>query len=293
MPRSKVLAEIESLDPARDHERIVYLSTCLEFPFDTTRSLEFALFRTFSVPAISRLLDRTGEFQARAQKRYDDTDIIVSEMLEWGYSSERGARALARMNQIHGRFKIANSDFLYVLSTFMFEPIRWNARFGWRLMCAQERLGLFYFWREVGRRMKIVDLPEDYETFERFNRDYERQHFRYTEANARVGGATVNLFAGWAPRPVSPLVRTAIYALLDEPLIEAFGFPRPSPVTARLVPALLKARAAIAGLLPPRRTPRLRTEMGQPTYPSGYAIEQLGPPPPGATAQALKQAEGR
>jgi len=30
------------------------------------------------------------------------------------------------------RFQISNEDFLYVLSTFVFESIRWNARFGWR-----------------------------------------------------------------------------------------------------------------------------------------------------------------
>jgi hypothetical protein len=65
------------------------------------------------------------------------------------------------MNQLQGRFRIANGDFLYVLSTFVFEPIRWNRRFGWRPMCEQERLGLFYFWREVGRRMGIKDLPAD------------------------------------------------------------------------------------------------------------------------------------
>jgi hypothetical protein len=47
-----------------------------------TRALEFALFRTFCVPAISALLDKTQDFGKRAQKRYDDTDIIVSEMME-------------------------------------------------------------------------------------------------------------------------------------------------------------------------------------------------------------------
>ena len=98
MSRSRVLREIKELDPKTDHQRIVFLSTCFDFPFDTTRALEFALFRTFSVPSISSLLDRTGEFRFRSQKRYDDTDIIVSELLERGYDSETGARALARMN---------------------------------------------------------------------------------------------------------------------------------------------------------------------------------------------------
>src|SRR5882672_8795871 len=208
MSRTTILDEIRPLDPLQDHLRIVYLSTCFEFPFDTTRALEFALFRTFCVPSVSALLDRTGEFRDRAQKRYDDTDLIVSELMERGYDSERGRRALLRMNQQHGRFAIANEDFLYVLSTFVFEPIRWNEQFGWRLLCAQERLGYFYFWREVGRRMNIRGIPLDYDVFERFNKDYEREHYRFTEANRRVGAATRELFASWFPRFLAPVVRS-------------------------------------------------------------------------------------
>ena len=161
MRRPTILDGIRALDPERDHERIIFLSTCYDFPFDTTRALEFALFRTFCVPRIARLLDGTGEFRNRAQKRYDDTDIIVSELMEYGYSSERGSRALARMNAQHGRFKIANDDFRYVLSTFIYEPIRWNARFGWRKMCETERLAHFHFWLQVGERMGIKDIPAD------------------------------------------------------------------------------------------------------------------------------------
>src|SRR5947208_29922 len=103
MGRFRILKKIRTLDPVKDHQRIVFLSTCYEFPFDTTRSLEFALYRTYCVPSISALLDRTGEFAARPQKRYDDTDLIVSELMEWGYDSDRGKRALRRMNQLHGR----------------------------------------------------------------------------------------------------------------------------------------------------------------------------------------------
>ena len=278
MSRYAVLHAIERLDPEKDHQRIIFLSTCYDFPFDTTRALEFALFRTFCIPSISALLDRTGEFSQRPQKRYDDTDIIVSELLEWGYDSERGKRALRRLNQLHGRFTIANEDFLYVLSTFIFEPIRWNERFGWRLLCEQERLGYFYFWREVGRRMNIRDIPVGYDDFERFNKDYEREHYRFTEANRRVGAATRELFASWFPRFLAPVVRSAIYALLDYRLIESFGFPQPSRLMRRLVPGALRLRARFVRLLPPLKEPRLRTEMGHPTYPQGYVIEHLGPP---------------
>lgn len=278
MSRYAILEAIRRLDPEKDHQRIIFLSTCCDFPFDTTRSLEFALFRTFCVPSISALLDRTGEFRSRSQKRYDDTDIVISELIEWGYDSDRGKRALRRLNQLHGRFNIANEDFLYVLSTFVFEPIRWNERFGWRSMCEQERRGYFYFWREVGRRMYIRDIPEDYESFDRFNREYERRYYRFTEANQRVGVATRELFVGWFPNFLSPAVRSVIHALLDDPVIEAFGFSRPSRLMRWLVPTVLRLRAALIRFLPPRKRPRLRTEMTHPTYPTGYTIERLGPP---------------
>jgi hypothetical protein len=45
------------------------------------------------------------------------------------------------MNAIHSRLRIRNEDYLYALSTFVFEPIRWNSRFGWRQMTEIERLG--------------------------------------------------------------------------------------------------------------------------------------------------------
>jgi hypothetical protein len=82
MGRYSHLEEIKKLDPLRDHLRIVFLDSAYEFPFDITRALEFALFRTYAVPSIGALLDRTGEFKARPQKRYDDTDLLVSEFYE-------------------------------------------------------------------------------------------------------------------------------------------------------------------------------------------------------------------
>jgi hypothetical protein len=278
MRRATILDEIRTLDPERDCQRVVFLSTCYEFAFDTTRALEFALYRTYCVPSISALLDRTGEFGARPQKRYDDTDILVSELMEWGYDSDRGRAALRKMNGIHGRFDISNDDYLYVLSTFVFEPIRWNARWGWRPMCEVERLGMFHFWRQVGRRMGIREIPETYDVFEHFNAEYEREHFRPAGTNTRIGAATRDLFLSWFPRPVRPVARPVIYAMMDDPLIESFGFPRPSAAMRRLLDRSMRLRAWCLRRLPPRRRPRLRTEMRHPSYPRGYRIEDLGPP---------------
>jgi ER-bound oxygenase mpaB/B'/Rubber oxygenase, catalytic domain len=277
---SMYLREIERLDPVADHKRIVYLDTCFEFPFDTTRSLELALFRTFAVPSVAALLDATGEFALRAQKRYDDTDLILSTIVEQGYESPEGRRAVRRMNRIHGRFDITNDDFLYVLSSFVYEPIRWNERFGWRRLIEKERLATFHFWRAVGRLMAIRDIPDDYDELERFNVEYEERNFRRTPEAERVGRATRDMFLAWFPGLPKRLGAPAIHALMDDRLLDAFGFPRPPPAVRAAVEGALRARARVVAALPARRRPRLRTARQTRTYGRRWNLETLGPAAP-------------
>jgi hypothetical protein len=277
MGRYDVLRAIERLDPERDHQRIMHLSFGHEFPWDSTRALEIALYRTYCVPTISRLLDRTGEFHRAAQKRYDDTAILVAEMCEWGYEEGRGREALERMNWAHGHFQIANDDYLYVLSTFVYEPIRWIDAFGWRRLCVNERLGYYWFWRRIGERMGIRDVPPSYEAFEAWARDYERKCFRFEDTNRRIGVATRDLFASWFPRLFAPLVHHAIYGMLEDDMLAAFGFPRPAPGMRALVRGGLRARGALVRWMPPRKRPHFFTDDPNRTYPAGYEIAGLGP----------------
>ncbi|MEM8605919.1 MAG: oxygenase MpaB family protein [Myxococcota bacterium] len=283
------LAEIETLDPVVDHERIVRLDACYEFPWDLTRSLELALFRTYAVPSISKLLARTGEFTERTQKRYDDTELLIRNFVDWGYDSDRGRRAIERMNAIHGRFRISNDDFLYVLSTFVCEPIRWNQRFGWRPMVEQERLAFYYFWFEVGKRMGIRDIPATYAAFFDFNERYEREHFRFHEDNRVVGSATRDLFVGWFPKALAPLTRRAVYSIMDEPVLDAFGFPHPTRLERALVERTLRARAVFLNRAwRPRTEPQVQSDAPHASYPTLPPIEALGPPdPPGRHGAAL------
>lgn len=269
--------EIEQLDPETDHQRIVHLLACYEFPWDMTRSLEFALLRTFCSPAVSKLLAETREFLDRPQKRYDDTDIIVSELVEYGYGHERGKAALRRMNQIHGRFDIENDDFLYVLSTFVFEPIRWFDRFGWRKPTENERLAMFYFWREVGRRMAIRELPESIGEFERFSLEYEDKFFDFDERNQKVAKSTMEMMAGWFPLVFQPLVRVSLTGMLDEKMCRCFGLRRAPWIVRGLLGFSLRVRGHALRFLPSRSKPRLRTEGQHRTYPDGYHLDKIGP----------------
>jgi ER-bound oxygenase mpaB/B'/Rubber oxygenase, catalytic domain len=273
--------EIARLDPVADAQRIYRLSAGFEFPFDYRRSLELALFRTYAVPSISALLDRTGEFARRPQQRYDDTALLMAEIAEHGYDSARGRQALRIVNRLHGRYAIANDDMRYVLSTFVFEPIDWIDAYGWRPLHEHERLAAFHYYREVGRRMGVADLPADPATFRRFKAAYEQEHFTYAEANARVGRYTLDLFAGWFPPPLRPLARQGVLALLDPAMRQAFGFPDPWPGVRATAAAALKARARVVRLLPPRRVSSLTREPQNRTYP-GYPelwdVADLGAP---------------
>jgi hypothetical protein len=281
---SPYLREIRQLDPLRDAERIVYLDACFEFPFDLTRSLELAFFRTFAVPTIAELLASTGEFVERSRKRYDDTDLLISTFTEHGVETPVGRAAIRRMNQIHGRFPIANDDFLYVLSTMVLEPFRWNERFGWRPALEIERLAMFHFWRAVGRMMSIRDIPETYQELERFNVEFERTRFGYTDEGHRVAVAMIEMFVGKIPGLPTRIGTRGICALLDEPLLDGLRLPRPTSAERQTVEAALKLRARAVRLLPARREPRLRTAMRRRTYPRGFRTEELGPPPPSEPA---------
>jgi hypothetical protein len=279
MSRYAISKRIEQLDPASDYQEIVFLVGAFEFPFVVQRSLELALFRTFAVPSISALLDQSGSFQRDGQKRYDDTALLIAEIAEHGYDSERGRAAIRRMNQIHRHFTISNNDYLYVLSTFIFEPIRWNRLLAWRPSTRTERLANYYFWVEIGRRMNIQTIPETYEAFEAFNMEYEKAHFKYASSNHKIAEYSLSTFLAWFPKPLRPVIRYSLYALLDDPLRNALGYRKPPRLFIWLVKITLRLRANVIRLMPPRKKPFLYTKKINRSYPDGYTIEEIGSPP--------------
>ncbi len=278
MYKNKILRKIEELVPEKDHWEIVRLSVFYEFPWDFNRSLELALYKTFAVPSIAKILSGTGEFENHAQKRYDDTDIILSEIIEHGLDSERGREAVNRLNWIHSNYSITNNDYLYVLSTFVFDSGRWINKYSYRKLTDNEEQAGYKVWVEIGEAMGIKDIPDTLEKLRAFNINYEKEHFVYSDANRRVAQATENLMLSWyLPKLFWEIARPFLHAIMDEHLLKAFGY-KNSPVIFRfLANNTLKLRGKIAGLFP-RSTPFLRTSMFKHrAYPKGYELEDLGP----------------
>jgi hypothetical protein len=277
--RDRWLRRIDELDIETDHVEIARITSTYEFPWDVTQALSFALFRTFAVPSIGGLLARTGEFTGRAQKRYDDTVLILDAVLQHGMGSEAGKAALRRMNQMHGAYGISNDDLRYVLSTFVVTPKRWLDEYGWRPLTPKEGEASTRYYVDLGRHMGIKDIPTSYDGFAALMDGYEAEHFGYDEGARAVADATLELVTTFPPNDKLPkaLVRKVVYALLDDHVLDAFRYPRPHPAFRRAVKAGLKGRASVVRRMGPRTTPLQAQDLPQVrSYPRGFAVEELG-----------------
>ncbi|WP_225821816.1 oxygenase MpaB family protein [Streptomyces naphthomycinicus] len=280
MKRFERLGRIRRLDPVADALEIYRISATLEFPWDYTRALELALYRTYAVPSIGRLLARTAELTERTQKRYDDTALLLDTVLEHGFAAQEGRTAIRRINQMHRSYDISDDDMRYVLSTFVVVPRRWIDTYGWRRLSRHEIVAATEYYRTLGRHMGIPDIPRTYEEFEVLLDSYEEAHFGWDEGARQVSDATLGLMTSWYPRPLAPLLRTATLALLDEPLLRAFHYPRPGAGTTALVRRAVRARGRLVRLLPPRRAPHYARQNWEiKGYPNGYRVADLGTHP--------------
>jgi hypothetical protein len=268
----------DNLDPEVDFVEIYRNLTLYEFPWDYNQSLSLALFRTYAVPSIGRLLYDTGQFTEACQKRYDDTALLLEAPLIHGFESDRGKEGIRRINQMHNMYDISNDDMRYVLATFVVVPQRWLNDFGWRQLTDGELRASVNYFRMLGKHMAIKDIPETYDEFMHLMDDYERAHFAYDEGGRKVADATLELMKGFYPKPAAGLLDVFSRAVMDQPLLEAFRYDDPGPRARKLSARALKARAALLRHLPSERkptyvldSPRIRS------YPDGrYVLGELG-----------------
>lgn len=247
----QVQAHAGAIMPSQDdvalldvYRRTVADISNLEMPLIFRLSLEFALFRTYAIPSISALLDRTKRFKTNCGKRYDDTDLLIREILENPWGSERSNISIRRINAIHGQFQqsIRMDDMRYVLSVFVLEPIRWAKRCEWRELTETESDALFAIWTHIGHRMGITDIPSTLDEFDKWNKAFEQRNMVYAESNIAISEPTIELFLCILPWFMRSFGRQVALCLMDDRLRAAVNCPDPSPMLKRLVLTLLWIR---------------------------------------------------
>jgi hypothetical protein len=276
--RHRNLRRIERLDPDTDFDEIFRLVTQYEFPWEYVQGTSIAFMRDYGVPSISRLLDRTGEFEHHGQKRYDDTVLIGYEATAETLESPRGRAAIRHLNRIHGKYDIPNDEFRYVLATTIVGPKRFIDAYGWRALHPHEVEAMHRVTTRFGQLMGIKDLPDSYDGYERLLDAYEAARFELAPENRRVAEASLRIVENWYPAFLRPLVRRVNVAMLDEPLREALGLPPQPRWLSRLLDRALRVRALVLRhVVPPRPASRPYLHDPRRTYPFGYSLADLGP----------------
>ncbi|KAK7606023.1 hypothetical protein JOL62DRAFT_560556 [Phyllosticta paracitricarpa] len=214
----------------------------LEFPLLANRSLEFALFRTYGIPTISRLLVATKQLSTPefAPKRYVDTEVITGEFMSFAPGSERANTAIARLNYIHSMYrasgKISNDDMLFTLALLVLEPVRWIDRYEWRKLTDLERCAFGTFWKSVGDAMEIsyhelksaetgwTDGLHWFEELEEWTKRYEETYMVPDVANKKTADETTAILLWDVPKAMRPFAFKVVSSLMDDRLRKAMMF---------------------------------------------------------------------
>ncbi|KAL5116727.1 hypothetical protein ACEQ8H_005339 [Pleosporales sp. CAS-2024a] len=243
----------------------------LEFPFISNKALSFALFRTYGIPSISKLLCETQQLGKAeyAGRRYADTVVLIVEFMSWSPMAERSNAAIARMNYLHGRYqkagKISNDDMLYTLSLFITEVERWVGLYEWRKLTDMEICATGVHWKSIGDAMGIDFSPlehgpssfrdglEFFQDIKQWAEQYEIECMLPNKWNHQLAEETSAILLIDVPKPMKPFAKNFVKALMDDRLREAMLYDNPSPVFEYVIHALFAARRFISTyFLPPR-----------------------------------------
>ena len=214
----------------------------LEFPFTFEKSLQFALFRTYGIPTISKLLVQTSQFseESTATKRYADTALLIAEFMGYHPTSARSIEAIGRMNYIHSQYqksgKILDDDLLYTLALFAGEPLRWIDRYEWRQLEGFERCAIGTFWKAIGDAMGInysklrsceggwIDGLQWLDELIEWSAEYEKRVMVPDENNNKTAEQTVAILLYNLPDLMKLPGRRIVSALMDDRLRRAMMY---------------------------------------------------------------------
>jgi len=262
--------ELARLDPRADCNQIYH---ALSYEFRVEQKLFAVLFELAPVmiPYGSIMFASTGEFTLRAYKRINDTVMFFSNMIEWGLDSRRGREAVARVNQIHGRYSLPNELFRFILSGIMFIPPLWNQGLGWRRFTEVERLGWFHAFAEMGRAMNIAGISDDYDEMHAWWQDMaERAGETATVSRTVFSQILIQVLATYPAHLRRPLL-TALLCGMPDTYRQVLDIPPPpAPIVASVREGLRLVGAASSAL---PRVPWIRSLQLFPMYRS---VDEIG-----------------
>ncbi|GKT41410.1 mycophenolic acid synthesis protein B [Colletotrichum spaethianum] len=234
-----------------------------EFPKMYILSLQFAIFKTYGIETMSKLIVATKNLAdaANAQKRFSLNPP----------TSERALKAISRMNYLHSRYvaagQISNADFLYTLAVCITEPIRFMRLYEWRPLTDMEVCAIGTHWKAIGDAMDIqykgflrqeswangIEFVEDITAWAA---QYEVDEMKPAKVNLQASSQLTEMMLFHVPSFAKSFAREVLYVLMGDRVRAAFCFPEPGIVASLAAyAALVTRRFVVRHLMLPRFTP--------------------------------------
>jgi hypothetical protein len=156
------------------------------------------------------------------------TRQLIRTLIYFGLDSEKGQHAIATINHAHRFVQAENDDYLYVLSTFFLEPLRWNAAFEKQLISPQDQQTVIDFWCEVGEKMSIKHRFNTLADWQTFQREYEDNYMGYSEQGHKLAIRSIEeLVKQAAPFGLRYLAKQVIITTIEPEMQRCLNLPRP------------------------------------------------------------------
>jgi hypothetical protein len=261
--------QLAALHPVADSDRI-YHHLLRTFRVEARLVETLAINRVATWESLALFLRSTREAERNPVGRFFDTYALFANYFEWGEESERGGRAIERMNQIHGRYFLPNEGMKYVLLNTAFTWLDGIDRIGHRALLPLEREGFFQAHVRLGRAMRIAELSDDQGEMYAWFRARNQENAFHTPLKTETFELFVKNSFGSASDEHT-LWLSAARVAMDQHYRAALGYPEPSARDERSVRSAVAALAGRAEARPGAihlrslsRTPN-RVESGHPS----------------------------
>ncbi|EFA82351.1 hypothetical protein PPL_04776 [Heterostelium album PN500] len=271
--------KLQTFDPKKDGDvdEIIKFVVGYDFPFEMFLVLNFVSYRTFCSPTIAGVYAKTGGIVNDTDKRACDTDLLMHIWMDYGLDST-----------IHGLHsaKTRNVDFVFVIACLVIDSIQFANDYGWRSIEEKEKQAIWEFYRRVGERMEIKDLPKNledcYKIVDKYTED--ERSARITEDGIALTEAITKLVCQWYYFIPQSIIRTAVSVVIYQmgaTFQRKLGLTKPTFVQSLFVNTILQIRRALLNVVPLRTEPYklsdiiMRSDYGCPI--SKDTIKKVGP----------------
>ncbi len=250
--------ELAGLDPHRDYERIIALSTSYyinDFLMDYIYAFTFPNFIAPLHGAQTVLRDGKGKIYTSPNKRMDDTSRHMLIWWEKGPSHPATQRSVEAINRLHEHWAkkypsnfTHNEDYIYTLCYEAAFMHRLRLRIGLPGFPEKAQIASVEFWsrmatlfRNAGTGEPLQGFPTDFAGVMAFMDAYEATDWGVNPLGAEVIDRMVTPFAErHFPRPLHGLARALVMGMYGDHVVRALGIPPVSPVSRFLAKSFMK-----------------------------------------------------